>query len=114
MSRPQDLLPSERRFLAAMQALGSGRFEFLQVRHGELILDPWPTAIRYVEFGGDSSVAHIGVSIGSIEAVRSAAEFFECINNISAAEIRTFEVRSGRPVAMEIELAPEHVAGGLS
>jgi hypothetical protein len=115
MTRPgptQDLLPSERRFLAAMRALGSGRFEFLQIRHGELVLDAWPTTIRYVKFGGDRSPAEGNASDSSIDAIRAAAEFFEYIINFSAAEIRTLEVRNGQPVSMQIELASEDVAGG--
>ena len=108
----EELLPSERRFLAAMQSLGTGRFEFLQVRHGELVLDPWPTTIRYVKFGGDRSPADRNEPDSSIEAVRPAAEFFEYITNFSAAEIRTLEVRDGQPVSMQIELGSEDVAGG--
>jgi hypothetical protein len=105
MTRSQDLLPSERRFLAAMQALGSGRFEFLQVRHGELILDPWPTTVRYVEFSGDEATV-------DSNAAGSAAQFFARIINIAAGEILTLEIRNGQPVSMEIELVNEEVAGG--
>jgi len=53
MTRPvttRDLLPSEQAFVAAMQQLGSGRFEYLQIRGGELILTPWPVTVRYIQF----------------------------------------------------------------
>lgn len=112
MTRSQDLLPSERRFLAAMQALGSGRFEYLQIRHGELILDPWPTTIRYVEFSGDEATVDSNAAAGAGEAAGSAAQFFARIINIAAGEILTLEIRNGQPVSMEIELANEEVAGG--
>ena len=46
----QDLLPSEAAFVAAMQQLGFGRFEYLQIRGGELVLDPWPVTVRDVKF----------------------------------------------------------------
>ena len=46
----QDMLPSEATFLAAMQQLGFGRFEYLQIRGGELVLDPWPATVRDVKF----------------------------------------------------------------
>ena len=46
----QELLPSEATFLAAMQELSFGRFEYLQIRGGELVLDPLPTAIRDIKF----------------------------------------------------------------
>ena len=47
----QDLLPSEATFVAAIQQLGFGRFEYLQIRNGELLLNPWPVAVRDVKFG---------------------------------------------------------------
>ena len=45
-----DLLASERTFVAAMTGLGYGRFEFLRIERGELVLDPWPTVVRDVKF----------------------------------------------------------------
>ena len=45
-----DLRASERAFVAAMQRLGFGRFEFLRIDSGELVLDPWPTTVRGVKF----------------------------------------------------------------
>ena len=108
----EDLLPSERRFLTAMQALGDGRFEFLQIRHGEVILDPWSTAARYVEFGVDGTAVHSGAPQGASELKGQAAEFFEYILNFDAAEIRTLEVRGGLPVSMQVELAATDMTGG--
>ena len=54
MSHPvstRDLLSSERAFVAAMSGLHFGRFEYLRIEHGEIVLDPWPTAVRDVKFG---------------------------------------------------------------
>ena len=54
MSRPtstRDLRPSERAFAAAMSDLGFGRFEYLRIERGELILNPWPSVVRDVKFG---------------------------------------------------------------
>ncbi len=48
-----DLLPSERAFVVAMQQLAFGRFEFLRINNGELVLDPWPTTVRGVKFGSE-------------------------------------------------------------
>jgi hypothetical protein len=49
-----DLSLSERRLVAALQQLAFGRLESVRIRHGELVLDPWPTAvpIRGVEEAG--------------------------------------------------------------
>lgn len=107
-SSPEDFLPSERRFLAAMRTLGEGRFEFLQIRHGEVILDPFPTAVRYVEFGVDGAAVHNSAPHGALELPDQAAEFFEYVLNFDGAEIRTLEIRHGLPVSMEVELAARH------
>src|SRR5690348_18195102 len=47
----RDLRPSERRFVSAMHQLGFGRFESLEIKGGELVLDPWPTVVRVIKFG---------------------------------------------------------------
>ena len=109
---PEDFLPSERRFLAAMRTLGDGRFEFLQIRHGEVILDPWPTAVRYVELGADGGAVHNAAPHGALELQGQAAEFFEYILNFAAAEVRTLEIRHGLPVSIQVELASADMTGG--
>jgi hypothetical protein len=108
----EDLLPSERRFLGALQAVGCGRFEVLQIRHGELILDPPPTAVRYVKFGVDSAITYNRAPHGPLDLKRPAAEFFEYVLNVGAGEIRTLEVRDGLPVSMHVELATTENTGG--
>ena len=52
----RDLSLSERRFLDAMNDLGFGRFEHLRIARGELVLDPWPIAVRTVKFGSAGAV----------------------------------------------------------
>ena len=47
----RDLRPSEVGFIAAMQQLGFGLFEHLQIRGGELVLTPPPVTVRYIKFG---------------------------------------------------------------
>ena len=99
----QDLLASEVAFVAAMQQLGFGRFEYLQIRGGELVLDPWPTAVRDVKFGSP-------VTTGKPSAVTSElrpqiAEFFTYVREVDAGEIRELDVRHGLPFSIEVELA---------
>ena len=98
-----DLLPSEVGFVAAMQQLGFGRFEHLQIRGGELVLNPGPVTVRDVKFGSP-------VTTGKPSAVTSElrpqiAEFFSYVRDVDAGEIREVEVRHGLPFSMEIELA---------
>ena len=108
MSRPastRDLLPAERTFVAAMSRLGFGRFEYLRIERGEIVLDPWPTAVRDVKF---ASLDHPGAAKGpppEFELKPQVAELFEYIRDVDAGEIRTLEVKSGLPFSMEIEMA---------
>ena len=105
-SRPsstQDLLPSERRLVAAMQRLGFGRFEFLRIERGEVVLDPWPTTIRDLKFGCADSAPPAPKS-DAFALKRQVAELFEYIRSVEAGEIRTLEVKHGLPFSMEIEL----------
>ena len=105
-----DLSPSERRILAAMREVGFGRFEFVQIREGQIVLDPWPVAVRDVKFGADASEernAH-----PDCQLKRQVAEFFEYTRDVDVGEIRTLEIRHGLPFSMEIELASAKGRGG--
>lgn len=98
-----DLLPSEAAFIDAMQNLGFGRFEHLQIRGGELVLDPWPATVRDIKFG---TPANTGGPAGKDAKLRpQVAEFFAYVRDVDAGEIRELEVRHGLPFSMEIELA---------
>ena len=99
----EDLLSSERRFLAAMQALGFGRFEYLQIRGGELLLNPWPTALRDVKFGTPATTGKPAAATRELRP--QVAEFFAYVREVDAGEIRKLDVRHGLPFSMEIELA---------
>lgn len=98
----QDMLPSEAIFLAAMQNLGFGRFEYLPIRGGELVLDPWPTAIRDIKFATPSNTGNAAASNSDLRP--QVAEFFGYVRDVDAGEIRELEVRHGLPFSMEIEL----------
>jgi hypothetical protein len=107
MNRPistRDLHAAERTFVAAMTGLGFGRFEFLRIDRGELVLDPWPTVVRDVKFCSHDPGAARTVP-AEFELKPQVAELFEYIRDIHAGEIRTLEVKSGLPFAMEIEMA---------
>ena len=100
----RDLRPSERVFLAAMSDLGFGRFEYLRIERGELILDPWPTVVRGVKFGSQGPGA-AKVPPDEFELKPQVAELFEYVRSVDAGEIRTLEVKHGLPFSMEIEMA---------
>lgn len=106
-SRPQstgDLLPSERRLLSVMSALGFGRLEYVQIRNGEPVLDPGPMIVRDVKFGVQDG-ARPKTTSGDFELKQQVAELFEYTRSVDVGEIRALEVRHGLPFAMEVELA---------
>ena len=106
----EKLLPSEVGFIAAMQHLGFGLFEHLQIRGGELALNPPPVTVRYVKFG---TVATTGKPLdGALELRQQLAEFFSYVREVDCGEIRTLEIRHGLPFSMEIQLAGERTEGG--
>lgn len=98
----QDMLPSEAAFVAAMQALGFGRFEYLQIRGGELILSPWPSAVRDVKFATPPTTGKPAEPNSDLRP--QIAEFFAYVRDVDDGEIRELEVRHGLPFSMEIEL----------
>ena len=98
----QDMLPSETAFVAAMQALGFGRFEYLQIRGGELALNPWPAAVRDVKFATPPNTGKPAKSNSDLRP--QIAEFFAYVRDVDAGEIRELEVRHGLPFSMEIAL----------
>ncbi len=103
----RDLRPSERAFAAAMSDLGFGRFEYLRIERGELILNPWPTIVRDVKFGSQVP-GTAKIPPAEFELKPQVAEFFEYVRSVDAGEIRTLEVKHGLPFSMEIEMAGGH------
>ena len=109
MTRPafaSDLRPLEGSFLAAMTQLGFGRFEFVRIERGEIVLDPWPTAVCDVKFGSTDPGATKTVP-AQFELKPQVAELFEYVRSVDLGEIRTLEVKSGLPFSMEIDYRVE-------
>jgi hypothetical protein len=96
----QDLLASERRFLAAMGRMGHGRFESLRIQQGELVLEPWPTAVRTVKFGAATPNRRVELS-GDFELKQETAQLFEFVRGVERGAIRVLEIRGGLPFLME-------------
>jgi hypothetical protein len=97
------LLPSEAAFVMTMQELGFGLFERLQIRGGELVLDPAPVTVRHVKFGTPATSGKAAWATSELR--QQLVELFSYVRQVDAGEIRILEVRHGLPFAMEIELA---------
>jgi hypothetical protein len=98
----ENLLASERRFLEAMRRMRFGRFECLQIRNGELVLDPWPTTIRDMKFG--SQGGQQATTADEFALKQQAVELFEYVRSVAVGKIRILEIRHGLPFSMEITL----------
>jgi hypothetical protein len=97
----RDLLPSERRFIVALNQLGFGRLEFVRIQRGELVLDPAPTVVQVLKFG--SAEWQPPSRAADFELKEPLAKFFEYIRGVDDGAIRCLEVRHGLPFSMEIE-----------
>jgi hypothetical protein len=114
MSGPRsthDLLPSERHFVIAMSELRFGRFEFLKIEGGELVLDPWPTTRRDVKFGSPDAAMHKPLR-EEFERKGQVTEFFDYVRAVDSGQIRCLELRHGVLFTMEIEQGPNGSGGG--
>lgn len=104
----RDLRSSERELVTAMSQLGFGRFEYLRIERGQIVLDPWPTSVRDVKFcSADPGAAKIPPADFELKA--QVAQLFEYVRSVDAGEIRTLEIKHGLPFSMEIE---HRVEGG--
>jgi hypothetical protein len=101
-----DLSQSERRFLAAMNELAFGRFEFLRIEHGDLVLDPWPKTVRGVRFGVESAPPHKGLR-DEFELKPAILEFFRYVRAVGKGEILCLTVAHGLPFLMETSYRPD-------
>jgi hypothetical protein len=104
-----DLTVPEQRFLAAMRDVGFGRFEYVQIRKGQIVLDPGPVAVCDVKFGAEA--ARENTVRPDCQLKRQVVEFFEYTRDVDAGEIRTLEIRHGLPFSMEVELAGRQRGG---
>jgi|SRR5580698_8812501 hypothetical protein len=89
----------------AMHELGFGRFEFVRIERGELVLEPWPMTVRAVKFGTEDTAKQEGLK-EEFEFERQVADFFEHVRTVESGEIRCLELRHGLPFSMEITLGP--------
>lgn len=99
----RNLRPTDRKLVIAMQQLRFGRIEYLRIKSGELVLDPWPKTIRDVKF---CSKANQPETTGDEFLLKEqVVEFFEYVRGVDTGEIRVLEVKHGLPFSMEIDHA---------
>lgn len=93
------LSASKGRLVELMQDINFGEFRKITIRNGEPILDPEPTRIREVRFGGDNNP----------RAERNATDFilksqvvelFDWLHSVGNGVIESLEVKHGLPFRM--------------
>ena len=94
-----ELLPAERQLLETLRTLGFGRVEHLQVRDGEIVLDPPPVIVRALKLGA-TQWTPVEPKEPEFELKCGAADFFGFVHSVDHGEIRALEVRRGLPFLM--------------
>ncbi len=91
------------RLLELMQALNFGRIERLPVRAGEPVLDPLPTVVREVKFGGQNG-ARDEWALGDFALKAPVVELFKELDRLRDGLIDVLTVKHGLPFNMHVNL----------
>lgn len=91
------------RLLELMQALNFGRIERLPVRAGEPVLDPLPTIVREVKFGGQNG-ARDEWALGDFALKAQVVELFRELDRLHDGLIDVLTVKYGLPFNMHVNL----------
>lgn len=91
------------RLLELMQALNFGRIERLPVRAGEPVLDPLPTIVREVKFGGQNGVRDEW-ALGDFALKAPVVELFGEMDRLRDGLIDVLTVKHGLPFNMHVNL----------
>jgi hypothetical protein len=75
--------------------------ESIRIRGGALVLDPWPTVVQVLKFGGAENQAPSPSA--DFELKNSLADLFEYIRGVDDGVIRCLDIRHGLPFSMEVE-----------
>ncbi|KAB2949524.1 MAG: hypothetical protein F9K17_02690 [Phycisphaerae bacterium] len=86
-----------------MQALNFGRIERLPVRAGEPVLDPLPTIVREVKFGGQNGVRDEW-ALGDFALKAPVVELFKELDRLRDGLIDVLTVKYGLPFNMHVNL----------
>jgi hypothetical protein len=98
-----ELSESRRRLLELMQELGFGRIEALPVRAGDPVLDPPPTIVREVKFGGQNG-PRVERTLGDFPLKAHVVELFDELDRLHDGVIDVLTVKHGLPFNMHVNL----------
>lgn len=93
-----------RRLIELMQELGFGRIEALPVRAGDPVLDPPPTIVREVKFGGQNA-ARDERTLDDFTLKAQVVELFDELGRLGDGVIDVLTIKHGLPFNMHVNLA---------
>jgi hypothetical protein len=106
-----DLLPSERRLVAAIHRHRFGHFARLRIENGEVVLHPWPITVREIKFA-EKVLNEVQNRADHSKLPKQVVELLGHIRSVESGEIRTLEFRHALPFRMDIETPGELEAAG--
>jgi hypothetical protein len=93
-----------RRLLELMQELDFGRIEALAVGAGDPVLDPPPTIVREVKFGGQNGPRDER-TLDDFPLKAQVVELFDELDRLGDGVIDVLTVKHGLPFNMHVNLA---------
>lgn len=98
------LQPARRLLLERLQQINFGRLEGLVVRDRQPVLDPPPTIIREVKFGGDNG-PRPELHVDDFALKSQVVELFAVLDELRDGVIDLLEVKHGLPFRMLVREA---------
>ena len=90
------LSPARRRLLEICQKINFGRIENLSIRDGEPVLDPLPSIVQQLKFGGENGPRpELGTADCCLK--EEHVQLFDVFDQLQNGVIATLEVQNGLP-----------------
>jgi hypothetical protein len=94
-----ELPEPRRRLVELMQSINFGRIENLIVRNGNPVLDPPPSLVREVKFGGDNG-PRPELDTGNFLLKEQVVELLQHLDRLGTGTVAVLEVKHGLPFRM--------------
>ena len=91
------LSPARRRLLEICQEINFGRLENLSIRDGEPVLDPLPSIVQQLKFGGENG-PRPELGAPDFQLTKQHGDLFDYFDQLQNGVIATLEVQYGLPV----------------
>ena len=96
MNTFKELTPARQQLVRLMQKVNYGEIRQLSVKSGEPVMDPPPTIVRAVKFGGDNG-ARGEAAISDFELKSQVKQLLAELDALPSGEFERIEVKGGLP-----------------